>query len=147
MKEFDPKREFLFDYITVVAECTFAIAVIGSLFAGNHSISFVYFFLPFGLALICMIPCIPIYLKEDMTISQIMWQRGIELIVLEISMCGVIYLIMGDRVSTIVYVAIMISTAVCDVLSYLVKWYLEKEEADKINQRIAERRRRKKRYD
>ena len=29
MKEFDPKREFLFDYITVVAECTFAIAVIG----------------------------------------------------------------------------------------------------------------------
>lgn len=25
MKEFDPKREFLFDYITVVAECTFAI--------------------------------------------------------------------------------------------------------------------------
>ena len=39
--------------------------------------------------------------------------------------------------------AILISTAVCDVLSYLVKWYLEKEEADKINQRIAERRRNK----
>ena len=44
MKEFDPKREFLFDYITVVAECTFAIAVIGSLFARNNSISFIYFF-------------------------------------------------------------------------------------------------------
>ena len=117
MKEFDPKREFLFDYITVVAECTFAIAVIGSLFARNNSISFIYFFLPFGLALICMIPCIPIYLKEDMTITQIMWQRGIELVVLEIAMCA--------------------------VLSYLVKWYLEKEEADKINRRIAERRRKK----
>ena len=38
---------------------------------------------------------------------------------------------------------ILISTAVCDVLSYLVKWYLEKEEADKINRRIAERRRKK----
>ena len=37
----------------------------------------------------------------------------------------------------------LISTAVCDVLSYLVKWYLEKEEADKINRRIAERRRKK----
>lgn len=37
MKEFDPKREFLFDYITVVAECTFAIAVIGSLFARDNS--------------------------------------------------------------------------------------------------------------
>ena len=46
MKEFDSKREFLFDYITVVAECTFAIAVIGSLFARNNSISFIYFFLP-----------------------------------------------------------------------------------------------------
>lgn len=31
----------------------------------------------------------------------------------------------------------------CDVLSYLVKWYLEKEEADKINRRIAEHRRKK----
>ena len=28
-------------------------------------------------------------------------------------------------------------------LSYLVKWYLEKEEADKINRRIEERRRKK----
>ena len=43
----------------------------------------------------------------------------------------------------VVYVAILISTAVCDVLSYLVKWYLEKEEADKINRRIEERRRKK----
>ena len=143
MKEFDPKREFLFDYITVVAECTFAMALVGSLFAGNISIRFVYFFLPFGLALICMLPCIPIYLKEDMTIPQILWQRGIELVVLEIAMCVAIYLIMGDSVSKIVYVAILISTAVCDVLSYLVKWYLEKEEADKINRRIAERRRKK----
>ena len=155
MKEFDPKREFLFDYITVVAECTFAIAVIGSLFARNNSISFIYFFLPFGLALICMIPWTvlfglekgrgraPIYLKEDMTITQIMWQRGIELVVLEIAMCAVIYLIMSDSVSIVVYVAILISTAICDVLSYLVKWYLEKEEADKINRRIAERRRKK----
>ena len=78
-----------------------------------------------------------------MTIPQIMWQRGIELVVLEIAMCAVIYLIMGDSVSIVVYVAILIYTAVCDVLSYLVKWYLEKEEADKINRRIAERRRKK----
>ena len=32
MKEFDPVREFIFDYITVVAENTLAIAVIGSIF-------------------------------------------------------------------------------------------------------------------
>ena len=78
-----------------------------------------------------------------MTIPQIMWQRGIELVVLEIAMCAVIYLIMGDSVSIVVYVAILVSTAVCDAVSYLVKWYLEKEEADKINRRIAERRRKK----
>lgn len=47
MKEFDPFREFLFDYITVVAENTLAIAVIGSIFAGDVNISFGYFFLPF----------------------------------------------------------------------------------------------------
>ena len=78
-----------------------------------------------------------------MTISQIMWQRGIELVVLEIAMCVVIYFIMGDSVSKIVYIAILISTAGCDVLSYLVKWYLEKEEADKINRRITEHRKKK----
>ena len=70
MKEFDPVREFIFDYITVVAENTLAIAVIGSIFVRDASISFVYFFLPFVLALICMIPCIPIYLKEDMTVKR-----------------------------------------------------------------------------
>lgn len=67
----------------------------------------------------------------------------LEYIRLTIAMCAVIYLIMGDSVSIVVYIAILISTAVCDVLSYLVKWYLEKEEADKINRRIAERRRKK----
>ena len=145
MKEFDPKREFLFDYITVVAECTLAVAVIGSVFAGNSTITFLYFFLPFGLAFICMIPCIPIYLKEDMTIPQIMWQRGIELVVLEIAMCLTVRLVMGDGLPRSVYVAILVSTAFFDVLSYLVKWYLEKEEADKINRRIAEYRKKTKR--
>ena len=145
MKEFDPKREFLFDYITVVAECTLAVAVIGSVFAGNSNITFLYFFLPFGLAFICMIPCIPIYLKEDMTIPQIMWQRGIELVVLEIAMCLTVRLVMGDGLPRSVYVAILVSTAFFDVLSYLVKWYLEKEEADKINRRIAEYRKKTKR--
>lgn len=41
------------------------------------------------------------------------------------------------------HVAILISTAFFDVLSYLIKWYLEKEEADKINRKIEEYRRKK----
>ena len=143
MKEFDPFREFLFDYITVVAENTLAIAVIGSIFAGDVNISFWYFFLPFALAFLCMLPCIPIYLKEDMTVKQILWQRGIELVVLEIAMCLAIYFVMGDSFPGAGYFAIMLSTAFFDVLSYLIKWYLEKEEADKINRKIAEHRRKK----
>ena len=62
MKEFDPMRRFVFDYITVVAENTLSIAVIGSIFVKDASIDFTYFFLPFVLAFICMLPCIPIYL-------------------------------------------------------------------------------------
>lgn len=143
MKEFDPFREFLFDYITVVAENTLAIAVIGSIFAGDVNISFGYFFLPFLLAFLCMLPCIPIYLKEDMTVKQILWQRGIELVVLEIAMCLAIYFVMEDSFPRAGYFAIMLSTAFFDVLSYLIKWYLEKEEADKINRKITEHRRKK----
>ena len=41
MKEFDPVREFIFDYITVVVENTLAIAVIGSIFVRDASISFI----------------------------------------------------------------------------------------------------------
>ena len=143
MKEFDPVREFLFDYITVFDENTLAIAVIGSIFVIDASFSFVYFFLPFVLALICMIPCIPIYLKEDMTVKQILLQRGIELVVLEVAMCLAIRFVMGESFPEIGYVAILISTAFFDVLSYLIKWYLEKEEADKINRKIEEYRRKK----
>ena len=143
MKAFDPIREFIFDYITVVAENTLAIAVIGRIFVRDASISFVYFFLPFVLALICMLPCIPIYLKEDMTVKQILLQRGIELVVLEIAMCFAIRFVMGESFPQIGYVAILISTAFFDVLSYLIKWYLEKEEADKINRKIKEHRRKK----
>lgn len=143
MKEFDPIREFLFDYITVVAENTLAIAVIGSLFVRNAMIDFSYFFLPFGLAFLCMLPCIPIYLKEDMTVKQILLQRGIELVILEIAMCLGAKLIIGDRFPMAGYVAVLISTAFFDILSYVVKWYLEKEEADKINRKIEEHRRKK----
>lgn len=143
MKEFDPWREFLFDYITVVAENTLAIAAIGSIFAGKAEISFAYFFLPFGLALLCMLPCIPIYLKEDMTIRQVLWQRGIELVVLEIAMCLAVRFLMGDAFPKAGYAAILVSTAFFDVLSYGIKGYLEKEEAEKINRLLEEHRREK----
>ena len=141
MKDFDPMREFVFDYITVVAENTLAIAVIGTIFVRDVNISFAYFFLPFILALVCMLPCIPIYLKEDMTIKQVMIQRGVELLVLELAMYFAVRCMFGELVPAAGYVAIMISTAFFEVLSYLIKWYLEKGEADRINRRIQEHRR------
>jgi len=143
MKEFDPLREFVFDYITVVAENTLAIAVIGSIFVPNADISFLYFFLPFVLAFLCMLPCIPIYLKEDMTIKQVLIQRIVEWIVLEISMYAAIRLVIGELLPKSGCVAILFSVTFFDVLSYLIKWYLEKEEAEKINRRIREHRMRR----
>lgn len=59
-------------------------------------------------------------------------------------MCLAIRFVMGETFPKAGYVAILISTAFFDVLSYLVKWYLEKEEADKINQKIAQHRKMKK---
>ena len=138
MKEFDPRREFLFDYITVVAESTLAFAVIGSIFAGDVSISFAWFFFPFLFGLICMLPCIPIYLKEDMTVKQIMIQRIVELLVLEVAMYAAVWYMMGKKLSTAGYIAVLSVTAILDVLSYMIKWYLEKEEADKSNRRLQE---------
>ena len=138
MKEFDPIREFLFDYITVVAENTLAIAVIGSIFVRDASISFAYFFLPFVLAFLCMLPCIPIYLKEDLSIKQVLIQRVVELVVLEIAMYVAVRFVMGELLPTAGYIGILISTAFFDVLSYVIKWYLEKEEASKINRKLQE---------
>lgn len=75
-----------------------------------------------------------------MTIRQILWQRGVELVVLEFAMCLAARIIIGAKFPVQGYFAILLSTAFFDILAYLVKWYLEKEEADKINRRIAEHR-------
>lgn len=73
--------------------------------------SILFFFLPFGLAFMCMLPCIPIYIKEDMTIRQVLWQRGIELFVLEIAMCLAARIIIGDKFPVQGYFAILLLTA------------------------------------
>lgn len=138
MKNFNPFREFIFDYITVAAESTLSIAVIGSIFAGDAVIGYRYFFMPFILAAICMIPCIPIYLKEDMTVKQVLIQRGVELLVLEAVLLYTVHIMVGETIGRGGYLAVIFSVAFLDALSYLLKWFLEKEEADKVNKKIAE---------
>ncbi|MDD6194823.1 MAG: hypothetical protein PUB19_07990 [Lachnospiraceae bacterium] len=136
MKEFDPLREFIFDYITVVAENTLSIAVVGSLFARDVQITFLYFFLPFGLALVCMLPCIPTYLIEDLSIKQIMIQRFAEWIVLEVAIIWLVHFLFGDVVGEVVYIVVFFSVAFFEVLSYVIKGYLEKSEADRVNEAL-----------
>lgn len=141
MKIFNPVREILFDYILIVAESTLSIAVIGSAFLGGHSICFAYFFLPFVLAAACLIPCIPVYVFEDMTVTQIMVQRAVELVVIVLCMVGTTRILTGGTISRAGYVAVAVISAVLDVVTYLVKWYFDKSEVDKINRKIQEYRR------
>ncbi len=140
MKNFNPVREFVFDYIMVVAEITLATAVIGSIFAGDTLIHYSQFFMPFLLGMICMLPCIPIYVKEDMTVKQVLLQRIVELIVLEAALLYAVWNMVGNVLSREGYIAIIFSTAFFDILSYLLKWFLEKEEVDKINKWLREHR-------
>ena len=143
MKNFNPFREFIFDYITMVAENTLAIAVIGSIFAKDAVIGYHHFFMPLVLGMICMIPCIPIYLKEDMTVRQVLFQRGVELLVLEVALNYTIRVLVGDSMNQGGYIAMIFLIAFLDILSYLLKWFLEKEEADKVNRKIEEYRARR----
>ena len=136
MKEFDPIREFIFDYITVVAENTLSIAVVGSLFARDVQITFSYFFLPFGLALVCMLPCIPTYLIEDLSIKQIMIQRFAEWIVLEVAIIWLVHFLFGDVIGEVVYIVVFFSVLLFEILSYIIKGYLEKSEADRVNEAL-----------
>ena len=144
MKKTDDKRshrknawkKMISDYIMVQAEIAFSIAIIGSIFAGDQQISYSYFFLPAFLGFICMLPCVVTYFKEDMTVKQIIVQRVLEVIVLEIAIIGILYCIVGDTPGTGGYVAIALSILFFDVLTYVLSYILERKEADTINEKL-----------
>lgn len=131
-------KRMLSDYIMIQAETALAIGIIGSIFAGEEKITYHYFFLPAILGFICMLPCIIIYIKEDMTIKQVIVQRVLELIVLECAIIGIIYYIVGDTIGRAGYIAIGVSVLFFDVLTYALSWYLEKKEADMLNEKLRE---------
>lgn len=136
MKNSNAWKKMISDYIMVQAEIALAIGIIGSIFAGDQPISYAYFFLPAFLGLICMLPCIVIYFKEDMTIKQVMLQRVLELIVLEIAIVGIVHYIVGDTPGTKGYIAIVFSILFFDVLTYVLSYVLERKEADAINEKL-----------
>lgn len=136
MKNINAWKKMISDYIMVQAEIALSIGIIGSIFAGDESITYTYFFLPALLGLICMLPCVITYFKEDMTIKQIMIQRVLEVIVLEIGIIGIIYYIVGDAPGKAGYIAIVFSVLFFDILSYVLSYILERKEADAINAKL-----------
>lgn len=129
---------FFRDFFLTVFECTLSFAIIGSIFAHDAVISYKYFFLPSVLGVICMLPCIPVYIKEDMTIPQVIFQRSAELVVLEVVCIWGAHLLAGEFLGKIGLVAVGFSTACFDALSYFVMYKMEKAEAEKLNLKLKE---------
>lgn len=131
-------KRMVSDYIIVQAEIALSFGIVGSIFAGDVPITFSYFLLPAVLGLICMLPCIIVYVKEDMTVKQVMIQRIVEWIVLEAVILWIAYKMVGDVPGVVGYVAMAVSILVFDVASYAISYYLEKREADDVNVKLSE---------
>lgn len=140
MKNTDIIRTMVFDFLNVIAECTVSVAIIGSIFAKDVQITYAYFFVPIILSVFYMLPCLPIYFKENMSVAGVMIQRTVELVIIEAASLFAAYLLIGSVLDTAGYVVVGILVSVFDVLSYLLHWLYEKSTADKINKIIAEMR-------
>lgn len=140
MKASEVIKQVISDYILIQAEVTLSIGVIGSIFAGTQKVPYSYFFLPLLIGAICILPCLIIYIKEDLTIKQVVVQRLVELIVLEFALLLVLKQILGSTLSGAGYIAVMVSVLILDVMTYLIKWLYQKRDANQIN-RILERKR------
>lgn len=140
MKYSNAIKQMLSDYILIQAETAISIGIIGSIFASKEQITYSYFFLPALIGFICMLPCVITYFKEDMTIRQILIQRVVEWIVLEVTMMGVAYYLVGDVPGKAGYIAIGFSVLFFDIATYGISYYLEKREVDTINEKLKENR-------
>lgn len=144
MKKSEAVKSIALNYIIIIAETTLSIAVIGSIFAGDVTIDYRYFFLPFALSVLYMLPCLPVYLKENMTVKQVMIQRIAELVIIEAATLFAAYLLVGEKLTAGGYIAVGASVLIFDIASYLLQWIFEKNEADKINKIISEMRNKQK---
>lgn len=129
-------KRMISDYILVQAEIALSFGVVGSIFAKDVAISFSYFLLPAIIGFICILPCIVTYVKEDLTIKQVIVQRIVEWIILEIVFVWIVHKMVGDAPGKIGYVAIVFSVMFFDAATYFVSYYLEKREADDINKKL-----------
>jgi len=143
----DTVKKIIFDFLVVVAESVLAFAVLGTIFARDMQITYAYFFLPLVLSVIYMLPCIILYVKEDLTIGQIIFQRIAEWIVIEIITEIIIYKIIGDKMPIAGYVGVGIAIFVLDFVSYITSYIFEKKNTELINNIIMENKKSGKRTD
>lgn len=143
MKKGEILKSIALNYLILVAESTLSIAVIGSIFAGDIAINYRYFFIPLALGVFYMLPCLPVYLKENMSVKQVMVQRIAELIVIEAATLFAAYLLIGEKIEVGGYIAVGVLVLIFDVAAYVLQWIFEKNEADKINKIISDMRKKK----
>lgn len=129
---------FFRDLFFVQVECVLSFAIVGTIFAREASISYAYFFIPLVLGALCMVPCLPVYLIENMSIPQVIVQRSVELVVLEAACVWTANFLAGDFLGKTGLVVVAALTALFDVLSYSVAYLLEKAESERLNKKLKE---------
>ena len=129
---------FFRDLFLVETECVLSFAVVGTIFARNAAISYAHFFIPLAMGALCMLPCLPVYLIENMSIPQVIVQRLLELAVLEPLCVWTANFLAGDFLRKPGLVVVAALTALFDALSYSVAYLMEKAESERLNKKLME---------
>ena len=122
----------------VETECVLSFAIVGTIFARNAAISYAHFFIPLAMGALCMLPCLPVYLIENMSIPQVIVQRLLELAVLEPLCVWTANFLAGDFLGKPGLVVVAALTALFDALSYSVAYLMEKAESERLNKKLRE---------
>ena len=129
---------FFRDLFLVETECVLSFAAIGTIFARDAAISYAHIFIPLVLGVVCMLPCLPVYLMENMSIPQVIVQRTAELVVLEAVCVWTAKFLAGGFLGKIGLAAVASSVLFFDALSYLAAYWLEKAESERLNKTLRE---------
>lgn len=133
------KRMF-FSFVLIQAGITLAMGIIGCAMRKDAVVPYVAFFFPFLFAALCMIPQILFYTEKELTIRQTLVRRIIELALLEVIVLGG-QKVLAPSTSFILFVCIGISVAGIAAIVQLIGWLYGKGEADQMNQKLQEHRR------
>ena len=129
---------FFRDLFFVQTECVLSFAIVGTVFAREQAISYAHFFVPLAMGALCMLPCLPVYIIENMTIAQVIVQRAAELLVLEAACVWTANFLAGAFLGKPGLFAVAALTAFFDALSYSVAYLMEKAESERLNKKLKE---------